>query len=189
MASAPIPLLTPERYLELDSRADRPSEYYDGEMFVIEAASARHCEIQLNLGSVLRDQLRNSDCRALGSPLRVRIPRGRYTYPDMVAACNPEYEEDDTLLNPVCVFEILSESTANFDLGRKFDMYRSIPSLMEYVVIEQHRASIRRYTRQPGPKWVLEEFSGLDAVLTLHSLGCQVPLSELYLHVDLDPET
>ena len=186
----PVPFLTPEQYLAIDKRSERPSEYYDGEMFVIEAASPNHSQIQLNLGSVLREQLRASPCKARGSSIRVRIPGGPYTYPYMVATCGErEYEADgETLLNPTVVFEVLSPSTADFNLGRKFDWYRSIKSLLEYIVIEQNRRFARRYTRQPDRKWILEEFEGMDAVLLVSSLNCAVPFPELYLDVEFEPE-
>ena len=192
MASPPIPYLTREQYFLLDSRAERPSEYYDGEMFEVKACTVQHGEILVNLCGILGAQLRNSQCRPVASPLRVRIPNGPYTYPDMVVACcKMELEPGvhDTLVNPVVLFEILSGTTANFDAGAKGRMYRSIPSLLDYVVIEQSRSCVERYSRQPGGKWLIETVEGLDSVLAIESIGCQLPLSEIYFRVQLDAGT
>jgi len=121
--------------------------------------------------------------------MRVAIPRRKYCYPDLVVDCGtPELAAFDTLLNPTLVIEILSKSTESFDLGRKADMYRSIPSLKGYLVIEQVRAGAKRYVRQTDLKWVLEELLGLDSILTLESVHCEIPLRELYLRVELDPK-
>ena len=187
----PTPYPTREQYLELDRQSERPNEYFDSEMFPIEAASARHSKIQFNLGGILGEQLRrNEQCVGLGSTIRVHIPGGRDTYPDMVVGCGKQEYRDsknETLLNPIALFEILSPTTMNYDLGLKSDMYRSIPSLAEYVVIEQSQAKVRRIIRQPANKWLLEEFAGLDAIVPIEAIGCRIPLCDLYYRIEFDP--
>ena len=181
--------MTPEQYLEIDSRAERPSEYYNGEMFVVGATTERHSLIQVNLSAFLHARLQGRPCKGLGSTIRVQIPQGPYYYPDFVVACGKrEYAAYDTLLNPTAVFEILSESTANYDLGRKGELYQTIPSLQEYIVIEQKCPRARRWTRQSANKWLVERISGLDKVLAVEAIGCEIPFSDLYFEVDLDPQ-
>ena len=119
---------------------------------------------------------------------RVRVPSGRYFHPDLAVVCGKlDVHADQSVLNPVVVFEILSGSTADFDLGRKGILYRSIPSLKEYILIEQRRAWVQRWARERG-SWHVEEISGLGAVLPITALGCEIPLGELYIGVELEPE-
>ena len=123
--------------------------------------------------------IRTADARA--------VPSGRYFHPDLVVVCGKlEVLPDQTLLNPAIVFEILSDSTANFDLGRKGILYRSIPSHKEYILIEQSRPWVQRWTRQQPDAWRVEEFSGMGALLPLTALNCEIPISELYPGVELD---
>ena len=125
----------------------------------------------------------------MGSTMRVAVTRKKYCYPDLVVACGePVLAKYDTLLNPTIIIEILSKNTENFDLGRKADMYRSIPSLQEYVVIEQVRAGAKRYLRQLRQEWILKEVSGVDSILPLESIQIEIPLSEIYHRIELDPE-
>ena len=191
MASVPTLYLTRDRYLELDSRAERPSEFIDGEMFPIEAASPRHAIISYNLVRTIGQRLlRNERCQGMNSSIRVHIPGGRDTYPDFVVACGKQEYRDgkyETLLNPTVLFEVLSPATMNYDLGLKSELYCTIPSLAEYITIEQSRPKVRRILRLPSNKWLIEQFSGLDAVVPLEAIDCQLPLSELYERIEFDP--
>ena len=187
MSSLPSPLVSRELYLELDSQAEVPSEFYDGVMYPIVATSMRHSVIQLNVAGSVRQALRGSSCQTLGSTVRVRLPNHRYAYPDLLVVCGKiELEKYDTVLNPVVIVEILSPSTGDFDRGGKADLYRAMATVRDYVIIAQDRLLVQRYTRQPGEKWLLEIFESVDAVLRLESIGVAVPLSEIYERVDFD---
>lgn len=130
MATAPSPFLSPQQYLELDSRDQRPGEYYDGQMPVVEATTLSHSLIQLNLGEFLLAKLRGTQCKGLGSTLRVQIPKRPYYHPDFVVVCGkPQLAAYDTVQNSTIIIEILSDSTGNFDRGDKCDMYLTTPSL------------------------------------------------------------
>jgi Uma2 family endonuclease len=190
VASQPTPFLTPEQYLELDSRADRPNEYYDGVMYPIEATTVRHSRIHFNMSGLLYQALANSPCEGLGSAVRVKLPNKRYAYPDMIVVrgrTEMEDEKYDTVLNPTVVIEILSPSTADFDRGGKAEMYRAIPSLKEYVIIAQDRARVEWYSREREHRWILEELTGLAAILRRETVGVEVPLGKIYERVEFDP--
>ena len=191
MASLPVTPLTLARYLELDNSSRSPSEFFDGEMFEIEAATESHGLIQVNVTIAAGTRIRKSACAAMGQSTRVRVPSGKYFHPDLVVVCGKrEFHPDQTLINPTVIFEILSNSTADFDLGTKGILYRSIPSLKEYIVIGQKRARAVRWTRQAAPEtWQVEGFTGLDKVLPIKAIGCEIPLSELYFEVEFDPES
>jgi Uma2 family endonuclease len=106
-----------------------------------------------------------------------------YTYPDLVAVCGePRFEDPavDTLLNPVLIIEVLSDSTERYDRGAKFTHYRSLPSLREYLLVSQTECRVEQYVRQPCHQWLLTEHQDLYAHIDLESLGCQILLSEVY---------
>ena len=137
MATQPKTHLTPEQYLEIERKAEFKSEYYQGEMFAMSGASYPHIGIVANAVASLHQQLRRGPCRPLSNDMRVRVTAtGLYTYPDVVVVCGePRFLDDtfDTLLNPTVIIEVLSESTEAYDRGQKFEQYRSLESLAEYV--------------------------------------------------------
>ena len=189
MPLQPKPRLTPEDYLAIERSADFKSEYFDGEIFAMTGASAAHNIITLNVGSEIRQQLKNRPCIAYSNDMRVKVdPTGLYTYPDLVVVCGKAQLEDahlDTLLNPTLIVEVLSDSTEAYDRGRKFEHYRKLESLAEYVLISQHWPHVESYRRQPDHHWLLTESSGLDGVLRLESIDCELALAEIYDKVEL----
>jgi len=184
------PRLTPEEYLDLERRATHRSEYVDGRIYAMAGASRAHNLVVGNTFSELRAQLRGRPCEAYVNDMRVKVSRtGLYTYPDVVALCGePRFEDArvDTLLNPGVIVEVLSESTEGYDRGEKFAHYRRLESLQEYVLIAQDRARVEHYARS-GEHWMLTEISDPEGVLTLASVGCAVPLREIYDRVEFPP--
>jgi Uma2 family endonuclease len=94
---------------------------------------------------------------------------------------------DTTLLNPVVVFEVLSKSTESRDRGEKAEDYFRLASLRDYVMIAQNRARVEHFSRQDDGKWLFEVLENLADVLVLSSIGCQIPLKDIYARVDLKP--
>ena len=182
--------VTPEEYLTLERQAEYKSEYYDGEIFAMTGASVRHNRITLNIGSELTIRLRDSDCQAFTSDMRVHVPAtGLYTYPDVVAICGkPELQDEhvDTLLNPVLIVEVLSKSTSRYDRIEKFSHYRSIPSFAEYLLVSQDEYRVEDNARQPDGRWLLTEIRGKDGRVELASVGCALALSDIYDRVSFD---
>ena len=183
------PRLTPEDYLAIERSAEFKSEYFDGEIFAMAGASRAHNAIVLNVGSEIRQHLKNRSCKAYVNDMRVKVnPTGLYAYPDVIVVCGKEQFEDthlDTLLNPTLIIEVLSDSTEAYDRGRKFEHYRHLDPLVEYVLIAQQRPHIESYRRQPDQQWLLTECSGLDATLRLQSIDCDLALAEIYAKVEL----
>jgi Uma2 family endonuclease len=182
--------LTPEDYLRIERAAEWKNEYVDGEMFAMSGASPRHVLIATNLARELGNELREGPCTTYSADLRVATNRHRhYTYPDVVVACEPlQYvdEQRDTITNPILIAEVLSESTEKYDRGAKFERYRAIPSLAEYLLVAQDRVHIELYTRQPNAVWVLREWNDAAAMIELASLRCSVAISGIYAKVAFD---
>jgi len=184
MSTGPKHFITPEEYLNRERQAEHRSEYYRGEMFAMAGASANHNLIVLNTGSHLREQLKSKPCRVYPSDLKLRVEAtGLFTYPDLSIVCGePRLESDhgDVLLNPVVLVEVLSDSTEAYDRGKKFEHYRTIPSLQHYILITQDRHSIDCFTRSNGESWNLTSCKGLSGKITLEAIECELLGSEVY---------
>ena len=176
--------LTAQEYLALERKAETRSEFLDGEMFAMAGGTRRHSRIKVRLTGLLEGRLSGSGCQVFDSDMRVKIEAtGLYTYPDAHVACGDlrfEDEQEDVLLNPKVIFEVLSDSSAAWDRGEKFRHYRRLASLEEYVLVSQEAWLVEHYTRQPEATWVLETLEGPEAVLRLKSVRCNVPLPEIY---------
>jgi Uma2 family endonuclease len=184
MPLQPKKYLTPEEYLEIDRKADCKSEYFNGEMFAMGGASARHVLIVTNVVSELRSHLKTSPCTVYSTDLRVRVsPAGLYTYPDVVVVCNtPSFidHRNDTLTNPLLIVEVLSEATKNYDRGEKFEQYRGIDSFKEYVLLAQDKYRLEHYVRQADSTWLFSETKRIEDTVELASIGCSLKLGEVY---------
>jgi Uma2 family endonuclease len=180
--------LSEEQYFEIERAAEFKSEFYEGEMFAMAGGSRRHSLIASNLISELRSRLKGKPCAVFNSDLRIKIEEtGLYTYPDASVVCGPSKpvtNADDTLVNPVLLAEVLSDSTEAYDRGRKFEQYRKISSLREYLLISQNEPHIELMVRVEK-EWILREASGPNGTIELPNLGITLSLAEVYLKVDL----
>jgi Uma2 family endonuclease len=181
---------TAEEYLALERQAEYKSEYIDGQIVAMSGGSFAHSVIAVNLGGTLLNLLHRTPCYVVNSDMRVRVDPRLYTYPDATVICDePELEdaEQDTLLNPTVIFEVLSPSTEAYDRGEKFRRYQRIPSLRQYVLVSQNQPTIEVFTRQ-GDFWTYRQATGLDASIHLESVDCTLALGEVYARVRLVPE-
>jgi Uma2 family endonuclease len=182
--------ISPKEYLALERKAEFKSEYYDGFVTAMAGTTREHNLITLNVGGEISSQLKGRPSEAYVSDMRVYIDRtGLYTYPDVVVCGEPQFQDDvlDTLLNPTMIVEVLSPTTETYDRGKKFLHYRRLPTLKEYVIVSQDKILVERYVRQ-GDDWLLTELNQLTDTLQLASIGCQVPLREIYAKVPLPVE-
>jgi Uma2 family endonuclease len=167
---------TPAEYLAMEEPAEYKSEYYDGEIFAMAGGTANHSTIALSFGAELLQILKSKPCRVYNSDVRLLIQgSGLYTYPDLTIVCGKiEYmpRRKDTITNPILLVEILSESTRAYR-GQKFNFYKPIPSLQEYVLVESEQPRVECYQRGDGDKWTVEMYDGLDAAMKLESVECE----------------
>ena len=189
MSTRPKPFLTPEQYLTSERAGDQKREYYQGEVFAMVGASFEHVGITANLVASLHGQLQGRPCRVFSSDLRVKVSRtGLYTYPDVGVVCDePEFDDqhNDTLLNPKVIIEVLSPSTEGYDRGKKFAHYRTVESLVEYLLVSQDQPRVEQYIRQPNDDWLLHEAAELEETIHLRSIECDLKLSDVYANVEL----
>ena len=178
--------LTPEEYLVWERKQPFKNEYYNGQIIAMSGASRAHNLITMNVANQLYNQLVDQACEVYANEMRVRTsPAVSYFYPDVVIVCGePRFEDDtfDTLLNPIVVIEVLSPSTAAYDRGEKFEHYKQLASLQEYILISQDRVRVERYYRQET-QWNCNTFQHLEDMLPLTSIGCEASLRAIYRRV------
>lgn len=182
--------ISPEDYLVLERASLDKHEYLGGEIFQMAGTSIEHAAISSNINSGLVFQFKSRNCQSFQSDLRVHVPAtGLYTYPDVVAVCGePQMADDeflDILLNPVLIIEVLSPSTAAYDKGAKFEHYRTIDSLREYLLVWQDKKRVARYTKRDGEGWLLTDFIGDEATIFLESVDATLTVEDIYDKVNL----
>jgi Uma2 family endonuclease len=178
---------TVEEYLEMEKVSTEKHEYFQGEIFAMSGAGFNHNLIFSNVFGVLAHKLKGSNCIPFGSDMRMNIPENTlFTYPDISIYCNEiKYlnEDEDTILQPTVIIEILSPSTKNYDKGKKFNLYKDIPSLKEYIMIDSESISVQAFYIDDENNWKLNEHKEISDKLTLISMGFNVTLSDIYNHV------
>jgi Uma2 family endonuclease len=176
--------LTPEEYLAQERLAEYKSEYFNGMVYAMSGASLNHNKIVANVIAELVQQLRGRPCSALPSDIKVRMPDSRkFFYPDVSVVCGEAQFHDqrnDVLLNPILIVEVLSNSTAAFDRGDKFQAYQQMDSLKEYLLISQDKKIIEHYVRQTRELWNYTVAVGLESSLYLPSIECTLRLEAVY---------
>ena len=169
MSTAPRESWTARKYLAFERESAEKHEFLDGDIYLMTGASANHNLIVGNIYASLHTQLRQRPCVAYPSDMRLKVSEsGLYTYPDISVVCEPPRFEDDrsdTLLNPTVIVEVLSPSTENYDRGKKFQHYRTLDSLQEYVLAAQDSPRLERYLRQSNDQWLFADVTELDAQL------------------------
>lgn len=182
---------TLEEYFRIARDSEERLEYVDRQIVAMAGGTYIPSLIAANLVGELPVRLKGTPCQVLESNLRVGIRRaGRYTYPDVPVVCGkPEFDpkDDETVVNPRLLIEVLSPSTELSDRGEKFTRYRMLDSLQEYVLVSQDKPMVECFFRQLDGGWLLMPYSGLEAVAKLRSLQIEIPLTEIYAGVNFPP--
>ena len=171
---------TYDDYLEWEQRQPERHEYVRGEVFAMAGTTDRHNEISGNFYTLLRQHLRGTPCRVYIAEVKVRVEAADCGfYPDVQVTC-AESDRADRLVkrSPVLVVEVLSDSTASYDLGDKFAAYQQLDSLQEYVLVDQERIRVQIYRRREGRWWV--DSVGQGGRLRLESVELEGPVEALY---------
>ncbi len=182
--SAERAFLTVDEYFALEERTGIKHEYLNGQVYQMSGASIEHNQIVTNIIISLGTKLRGSGCRVFPSDLRVYIEKtGLYTYPDVVITCGKLDlipKKPDTLTNPVVLIEILSPSTAEYDRSTKFDHYRMIPTLQEYIVVFQDKIHVQHHIRQADNRWLLIDYLYADNIIQINAIQTELSLADMY---------
>jgi Uma2 family endonuclease len=184
-----VPQISVDEYLERERRNDERHELLDGMAYMMAGTSERHATISGNAYATLHAQVARRPCKAYTSDLKVLTPSGLAAYPDVMVVCGEPQLYDrkgDVLLNPVVIIEVLSPSTATYDRTLKFDHYKSIPSLREYILFAQDGVLVEHYVRGADDRWTMTIHTKHATVLTLASIECTLALEDVYAKVALE---
>jgi len=189
MSALPQPRFSSLEYLAIERESEIRHQFYDGRMFAMSGASVERNRIARNLLVDLHNQLKGTPCEPFVNDMRVKVDAsGLYTYPDVVVVCDkPEFEDEhvDTLFNPRLIIEVLSDSTESYDRGKRFEHYRQLESLTDYLLVSQTEPHIERFARTDDGAWLLTEATGLEAAIPLPTIASRLALGDVYAEVNL----
>jgi len=175
---------TIEEYLEFEKKSLEKHEYFQGEIFAMAGADARHNVIFSNLFGEIAYKLKGKPCKPFGSDLRIYVEQNTlFTYPDISIICGeivPSKVDKDTAILPTVLIEILSRSTRKYDQDGKFKLYREIPSLREFILVDSEAIGIEAYRINQRGHWELEEYKSLEDIFTIPSMSIAIPVREIY---------
>lgn len=189
-----------EAFLAWEALQTVRHEYVDGQVYpktgalgaqdTIAHNTVAHNTITLNAYASLRPALKGTPCRAYCMDLKLRVnDKGDFLYPDLMVTCDSRDrrpEEQRFISHPWLIAEVLSDSTAAYDRGRKFELYRSIASLTHYLLIEQDRPHADLFFKNEQGQWVLQALTADDAI-EIERLGQPWPVATLFEEVDFTP--
>jgi len=179
---------TKEEYLMMEEAADYKSEFYNGEIFAMAGGSPNRSIICFKLYRRIAEAIDNKDCIGFDSNMKLEISQAdSYVYPDVTVICGDiEFSENrrDIIRNPVLIIEVLSPATQAFDRGKKFEYYRMVPSVQEYVSVSQEQPMIEVFYRQDEKTWLYSVFKGLDESVFLRTVDYKILIKDVYRKVD-----
>jgi Uma2 family endonuclease len=175
-----------EAYFRAEEKALEKNEYHNGRILKMAGGTFNHDSLSMKTGTLVNIFVEENNLNFFvnGSDLKIRIEEyDKVVYADALIICDsPTYfgNRKDTITNPILIVEVLSDSTKDYDRTTKFEMYRSLPSFKEYVLIHQSRKQVSVWTKQANNKWILEDYKGDDAVAILHHIhDCPLALKRL----------
>lgn len=182
-----------EEYLEYENSSPEKHEYYKGEIFAMSGASKSHNIISANLSFAIRRRLNGKGCRPYNSDQRIHIPSNTlFTYPDISIVCEEfvSLENDEmNLLNPSVIIEVLSPSTKKYDRGDKFELYKAIPTLKEYILVDSKSIHVESFCKSVDGSWKMKEYKSLSERLEIKAIAVVVKLSDIYEDVNFNTYT
>ena len=182
MATHPDPpRWTVERYLEMERYSTVKHEFVDGQLYAMAGGARLHSAIGVNTVALLQRLVEGKPCQVYNSAMKLRLNPKVYVYPDAAVSCDERdsANEDESIEHPLLVVEVLSDTTAAYDRGGKFDLYRTTDALREYVLVDTHRIGIEVYRRDDSNAWVVRQY-GPGEMVAFDSIAGAVAIEELY---------
>lgn len=184
-----IPKMSPSEYLDWERKQEFKHEYVNGEVFAMSGASINHNRISSNIHGRIWNFLKEKTCEIFSSDLRIAVKtKNSFFYPDIIIAREElEFDENmvkDTVKNPTVIFEIMSASTENYDMGKKMMFYMQIESLKQYIIIDSRSTYVRIITRRPEEHtWKFDEYTSVDDEIFIEPINFKLSLFDLYKDV------
>ena len=188
---AELPFMTLECYFSIERHSSDRHEYINGVMYAMAGGSIPHSQLIMNIGASIRTHLRGTECSTHSSELRVlNRTTGSVLYPDITVICGEPITsplDNNTVINPLIIVEVLSPSTEAYDRGAKFAHYKRLETLQVYVLVTQEQPLIQTYTRNEHG-WQLTEYTELDAELKIETINFSAPLRDVYEGIRFDTD-
>jgi len=170
-------------YLALEASSNVKHEYLAGQIYAMAGGTPEHAALAAAASGLLFAAVRGGRCRVLDSDLRVRVrATGLTTYPDVSVVCGPwerDPEDPHAVTNPTLIVEVLSRSTEQYDRGDKFEHYKQLESLTEYVLISHASREVVVWRRGERDAWTSAVARDGD-LAELTSVGAALAVSEIY---------
>ncbi len=186
-APQPQPSFGIDDFLTWEAEQHERHEYLAGEVFAMTGARDAHNTIAGNVFACLRNGLRGGPCRVFIADMKLRVDAADAVfYPDVLVTCDTRDrapESDMAKRYPSLIVEVLSSSTAAYDRGLKFELYRRLDTLREYLLIEQDRRHVDLFRREADGRWLLQSV-GPDGSIDLDSVATHIDLQTIYEDVD-----
>ena len=185
--------LSVEEYIQHEIETGQKYEYHDGMIHALAGGSLEHALLIGNIYSELRNGLKEkrSNCKSITNDAKLYIEKeNKYVYPDSMVVCGEikkSNETKDALTNPILIVEVLSKSTSEYDRGDKFYFYRQIPSLREYILIDQSRYVVEVFLKkEKNDLWRISRYDSLDQMINIQSLDIEISMKELYFDIAIN---
>lgn len=183
---------TLEQYLNLERQSQEKHEYFQGQIYLMAGGSPNHNLIAHNISWHFNNALAQKPCRVFGSDLKVFIKsKELVTYPDVFVICGSlEYavEDRNMVTNPLVICEVLSPSTAGYDLNTKFNLYKSLDSFEDYLLADSRSMNVIYFYKLGPNQWVQQIYTQPQETVTVQSLDIELTLAQIYAKVEFDPE-
>ena len=178
--------MTLDQFLAWEDLQPERHEFYSGEVFAMVGGTRIHERVIGNLAYRLRGQLEGSPCQVFAAGMKLQLADDTVLYADVMVTCDhADLRADLAMRAPTQVIEVLSPSTQADDRSQKFALYRRLASLKEYILIDPDTLRIEGFRREPDDRWVLADMSQ-DAVMDCASVGCTVPLAQVFEGINPD---
>jgi Uma2 family endonuclease len=179
--------MTPQEYFDWEEKQLIKYEYMNGRVFAMTGGTLPHNDIAVNLTAALKNHLRGKGCKVSMADAKLGVSeKGSFHYPDVMVTCDErDRRATKVIYHPCLVVEVLSPGTEAFDRGKKFQNYRRISTLKEYVLIDAREMSVERFRRNENGVWELDHYrEGTEVNLT--SVDFSFPVEMLYEDVILE---
>ncbi len=188
---APLRRYTIEEYLKLEENSIEKMEYHNGEIFAMAGGTIEHGLLSSNIGTALGNALRkkNKPCLTYSSDAKIAVHNHKFLYPDASVVCGkvasfPNMPQG--INNPTLIVEVLSDSTANYDRGAKFQSYQNIESFQEYILISQDRVLVEVFFKPKNVAfWYYQAYKTVEEVIDLKSIDVEISLADIYFGLEL----
>ncbi len=183
-----------DELVEQENRSEVRHEYIEGKLYAMAGSTPRHADVTANITAAVQTRLRGKSCRGTSSDQRVRVSErsANWYYPDFLIKCPPyrfHLHDKVALLNPHAIFEVLSPATEKFDRTGKFDEFKSILELSDYILIDTELARVEHFTRLESGQWGQSVYTRLEQELELSNFSIRVPLAEIYEDVEVGEQS